>query len=144
MTRIILGAALACLAADSPKDYDGRTTQESLQGTWLVQSVEYNGRKMPAEEVKGAKMVFAGNRLTFDRPGYSLKATFTIDAARDPAHIDIQALDGPEKGKTMKMIYRLEGNTLKLAGRESDSKDRPKEFRADPGSQTGLLILKRQ
>src|SRR5262245_14406672 len=44
----------------------GNKDLESLKGTWNIDAMEWGGKSLPKELLKGYKLVFAGNKLTWD------------------------------------------------------------------------------
>jgi len=127
MKKTLLGVlAIGLLvAADDKKD----DVKDKLQGTWTVVSVERAGKKAPDDEIKGASLTFEGDKVTFKRGNDTKSATFKVDATQKPGHFDLTPSDGPEKGKTMKMVFELDGDTLKIGGPKGDFEgERPKKF----------------
>jgi uncharacterized protein (TIGR03067 family) len=132
---------MACLAlpAQAPEKED----LDLLQGKWKVLSVEANGKKAPTKETAKWNLVVSGDRMT-SRDGESLmeESTFHLDAAAKPRSIDIKIVSGPDKGKTVRGIYRVEGAKLTICVGEP-TKDRPREFGAPEGSDFTLFILEK-
>src|SRR5437870_5314132 len=76
---------------------------EVLQGTWNIDSMEWGGKSLPKELMKGYKFVFAGNKLTWDgalgmqsRGGKVMAINdgptpcdIKIDPGKEPKQIDI-------------------------------------------------------
>src|SRR5437773_2528929 len=76
-------------------------------------------------------------------------APVLLDQARDTPHpdkspkeIDSLYTSGPASGKTVKGIYKIEGDTITYCWAEPD-KDRPKEFESKSGAGVTLMVLKR-
>lgn len=131
-------SVILLLGADTADDAqkDGKL----FQGTWSVVSAERDGRSPTAEELKTSKVVIMGDEmaLTIARPKEE-KATFKLDAGKQPKAIDILPLNmKPAPG-----IYELKGDTLKICWRRN-GQDRPTGFKADAGSGYFLLVLKRE
>ena len=68
-----------------------------------------------------------------------LLAGYTIDPGKKPAHIDLTIGDGPEKGKTLPGLYKLEKGELTLVFAEGET--RPKGFTSEGDAM--LLKLKK-
>jgi uncharacterized protein (TIGR03067 family) len=66
--------------------------------------------------------------------------TYKLDPAAKPKAID------PDNGgsKSFEWVYTLHGDTLKFCGSLMVGGERPKEVTSKEGSQTRLLILKRE
>ena len=121
---------------DSSKDL------EALQGTWRLVSGEIGGRKMTAEELKQAKLVFKGDRYTVRRGSSpTVTGTLKLNPTKNPKSIDIIDANGPYKGKTLLGIYTLRGNELtecfSLPGGS-----RPAKFATEPGTSQFIHVWK--
>jgi uncharacterized protein (TIGR03067 family) len=135
-----LMAGLALAAADP----EVRKDEDRLQGTWKVTSIENDGKKADPKTFAGWKLVVAGNKMTaLDGNDVVDDHTFTLAAAAKPPALDLVPLMGEKKAKTVKGIYRLEGDTLTVCVSEPDAKERPKEFRSVEGTSHTLVVFQR-
>jgi uncharacterized protein (TIGR03067 family) len=130
------------VAADAPKG-DDPAKKDKLEGSWAATAMERGGQPAPPELVKGLKLTFKGDKVTLLMEGENKEATYKADSTKKPATLDITPTDGPEKGKTMKGIFVIEGDTLKIAMPEGEG-ERPTEFVTKSGSSTTLVTLKRE
>jgi uncharacterized protein (TIGR03067 family) len=90
---------------------DGSKDLEALQGTWRLVSGEIGGRKMTAEELRQAKLVFKGDRYTVRRgSGPLVMGTAKLNSAKNPKTIDITDADGPYQGETLLGVYTVKGD----------------------------------
>jgi RNA polymerase sigma factor (sigma-70 family) len=123
--------------ADKPK-----ADKDKLQGTWVAEAVEEEGREFPADEVKDKNLewVFAGDKVTFPIKGEAKEVRYKLDPAKKPKQIDLLL----DEGKPAKGIYLLEGDTLKLCVQKESQGDRPTEFAAKEGTAHILLVLKKK
>jgi uncharacterized protein (TIGR03067 family) len=136
LSLVVLAGASAWGGDDTKKD------QEQIQGTWEPTGLSFGGKAFPTPAKNLPTRIFTGDKLTTKDPGKKgefavEEATFKLDAAKDPKHIDITQ---KRDGKTVRGIYLLEGDTLKIAyhlGGEA----RPTKFDGD-----GVFVetLKRQ
>lgn len=139
------------VAADDTKTAQA-TDRERLQGTWVVVSAEMKGQ--PFEVLKGSKIVFSGETVTFKAKEQEGKGTFAIDPAAKPRAIDLSKSGEDGKKETDAGVYQLDGDELKLClggvkkqrtfpdGKEdSTGSKRPTGFDSRQGV---LLILKRE
>jgi uncharacterized protein (TIGR03067 family) len=108
--------------------------KELLQGAWSVVSGEAGGKKMPAKDLQGARVIFAGDVLLIEPERF----TYKLDPAQKPKALDL--VKGRERRNA---IYELEGEQLKLAFHVVPGLDRPRAFTSPAGSKHVLLILKR-
>ncbi|HEV3143482.1 MAG TPA: TIGR03067 domain-containing protein [Gemmataceae bacterium] len=130
------------LRADDAKD-----DLKLFQGDWKVVGLEADGKQAPAEAIKGVRMKIKGSVFEGTYPGQTSgeKATVKLDSSKSPKQIDLVVLEGPEKGKTVEGIYKLEKDRLVLCmrGPEVAEKGRPKEFKTDTDSGLGMMTLER-
>lgn len=134
-------ALTATALAEDPAEAEARR----LQGSWKVLAIEADGRKATAAEVEalqGAGWTFKGSQVTFGDENAPGRSSFKLDPARTPRQIDLVALDGNQKGKTMEGIYRLEGGTLTIC-LSDPGKGRPKTFATEAGTGQGLIVLEK-
>jgi RNA polymerase sigma factor (sigma-70 family) len=148
----LVGATSGVLARLSPaeggaraadKDADkARTDKDRLQGTWVAVAVEDAGKKIPEDEVKdrGAEVVFAREKVTLPIKGEAREMGYTLDPAKKPKQIDLAI----EEGKTVKGIYLLDGDTLKLCLEREPGGERPTRFGPTEGTTHFLLVLKKK
>jgi uncharacterized protein (TIGR03067 family) len=123
MKKALLGVLLLGLlvAADEKKPDDPKT---NIKGTWKFESVTDNGTKLDADQIKDWSLTFEGEKLTFKQGNDTKGGKFKVDATQKPPHLDVTPDDG--KDKTMKAIYTIDGDTIKIA--VNPEGDRPKSF----------------
>jgi uncharacterized protein (TIGR03067 family) len=115
---------------------------DPLAGTWVVVATTNGGQD--DSQLRDHTATFADGKLTFkSKDGKVHTATYTLDASKKPATLDLVPADGPHQGKTLKAIYVIDKNgELKLCvGKEGE--DRPTAFSSKAGEQTVLLSLKK-
>jgi uncharacterized protein (TIGR03067 family) len=138
---LLIATAGLLLAADAPQKADVKKEVKQLQGTWQMVSHQVDGK--PDEALKGAVRVVKGRRFTIRKGDKVLRAgRMKLDPSKEPKWIDVTFTRGPEKGKTRRGIYTLEGDTQKICYGELDGK-RPKEFVSKPGTGHRLVVFKR-
>src|SRR5262249_59767052 len=111
-----------------------------IQGTWLVTALEREGQAVSKAELARLhfKLIFSGDKVTFDYTGGTEVGTFKLEAGNNAKTIEvIKELD------TSKGIYRLEGDSLKICGVPS-GEEPPAEFASKPGTKQVLFVLQRQ
>ena len=121
-----LGVTVYCAAGDSGSG-DG----------------EQDGKAVPEETVKGARLVIKGDRHTVRVGGETMVGTHRLDPSKEPKAIDATDTEGPYKGKTIHGIYELTDDTYKVCF-AAPGKDRPTEFASKPGSGHRLIVMRRQ
>jgi uncharacterized protein (TIGR03067 family) len=132
-----IGALLTLVLAAPPQD-SVHSEQEKLAGDWRLVSVEANGEKLPDQQVNEFSLTFKGDKFTSYRGGEKRTGSYTIDPTKKPKTMEIVPADGPDKGKTWSLIYDLEGNTLRICGREV-GKERPTGFNTK--DQKGIILM---
>jgi RNA polymerase sigma factor (sigma-70 family) len=126
--------------AGAKKDLD------KLQGTWLVVTTEEGGNEIEAELKE--TFVVKGGKMTYCRDGkVQVTMKITLAPGKAPKAMDLEFLDGKEKGHKNHAIYQLDGDRLKVrmndkfGGNSVD--ERPTDFSTATGKEAVLFILKR-
>lgn len=128
------------------QDDDSKQDQERIQGTWRLVSRERDGKAESEETIKDVVMINDGNKFTFTASTSGSKATkgtFKLDASKKPRAMDRIPADGPQKGKTLPAIYKLEGDKLTLCV-SLTGKGRPTQFATKPKSGLLLAVFERE
>jgi uncharacterized protein (TIGR03067 family) len=131
MKKCVLGVLVIGLliAADDKKDDAKKDdAKDKLKGTWTMVSLERSGQKVSEDEWKGNSLTFEGDNVSYKTKADTKKGTFRYDDSQKPAALDITPTEGPDKGKTMKMIVMMDGDNLKIAGGNGPDAPRPKGF----------------
>jgi uncharacterized protein (TIGR03067 family) len=123
----------ALLRADDPPKGD-----KDLDGTWDGVSVLLNGKELPQPADGKMVVTISGGSLTLKIGDDSYTSTISVDASKTPKTIDLTPDDGKNKGKTMKAVYEVKGDELKVCHGDWDS-DRPKELASKEGN--GLMVF---
>jgi uncharacterized protein (TIGR03067 family) len=137
LSLAFLGVGLVAAA-----DEDAKKEYERFTGTWKFASIEVDGKKVPEEALKGA-LILKGDKWTLKHGDETGSGTYKVDLSKKPKTIDIEIMEGPQKGETMKGIYKLEGDTYTVC-LAFKGKDRPTDFASKPGSGHVLEVLKRE
>jgi uncharacterized protein (TIGR03067 family) len=125
---------------DSPIAAD----RDRYAGTWRVVSIEGNG-EVSADETRS---ILVDNHpdgtwtLTVDGREVS-RGTSTIDPLAVPKEIDLEITAGDGSGSILKGIYEVGEKTRRLCFRGGNGW-RPREFSGAAGSDSVLIVFKRQ
>jgi uncharacterized protein (TIGR03067 family) len=125
------------LSADDKKDTD------AFQGKWKIASIEVNGENVPTDQFEKAVLTITGDeRLMKDDEKVVHRSKYKLDSSKNPKTIDFIVSEGTFKGKTLKGIYELKGDTHTInVTLEGD--DRPTDFTAKANSNRLLQTFKR-
>src|SRR5262245_61239532 len=149
MSRLIAVLCSALVLAFAPvrgaDDKDAKDTKDAkaLQGTWAYESMEWNGKKIPAEQIKATNLVIEGDRYAVKIGDKVTQAgTVKFDTVKALRTFDVTVTEGQGKGNVLLGIYKFDGDTatlcMNLTGRE-----RPSEFKTAESSETVLVVAKR-
>jgi len=129
---ILVFSAAALRGQDAQKDLD------KLQGAWAVTAMEWNGKPVPLDSVKGT-VTFKGDLMVVD--GLGPKPTehrIKLDPSTKP-----KSLDATNEGKGKLGIYQLEGDEIKVCFPIGLRTERPTDFKSAEGSNLVVMTLKR-
>jgi uncharacterized protein (TIGR03067 family) len=116
---------------------------KKFHGDWSFESVEVGGQKAPADQFKGVTITFTGDTYAVKKGDEVLQGgRQKLDPSKTPKAIDVTITEGPNKGAVMLGIYEIDAETFKVCFDE-EGKQRPKEFKSPPGSQTFVNVHKR-
>jgi uncharacterized protein (TIGR03067 family) len=155
MAGLLALASLVHLApVPPPGKEDAKKALEALQGEWRVTNSGLDDNEFKEVFEKQGKVVIKGTRVTLlvkadvNKEIKFLEVTIKLAPARKPKDIDLKVeyvipvagVESTAKGKTIKGIYSLVGNTLKLYTADDDEA-RPKKFPAR--GEKGVVTLTR-
>jgi RNA polymerase sigma factor (sigma-70 family) len=121
----------------------GNEHRLKMVGTW----VSLNGahQRDRIEELQDFKVVITRGSITFNPDKDKQVYTYRLDSRRGPHRIDLTAVNGPHKGKTIPGIYALDGDYLEICFDGWKGERRPRAFVTTKGlGGQFLLVLKRQ
>jgi uncharacterized protein (TIGR03067 family) len=145
-------AALVCVGAwcgsaaawDRGERTDNAETTfaSQLQGTWILVSVGGNGMKIDVPQGQAAVYIFKGDKFIADQGMRHDEGSYKLNETKMPKELDIIHLQGKDN-QTIKFIYQLEGDTLKIAfgGQGGPNGPRPTGF---DGKDVAIAIFKRK
>ena len=138
LLSVLFVAALSVAADDDAV----KKEKDALQGKWTILSVERDGK--PVETWKDGVRVMEGDTYTMTpKQGDSFKGKFALEPSKTPKGIDFTPSGGQNKDKTLRGIYEIDGDMLKICFAEPD-KERPNEFSTKAGSGWTLALHKKQ
>jgi len=118
----------------------------ALQGLWEQVELEVHGVSNPPDElsVRGALTTFSGNHFAVRTTEGTLllEGTFTLDASTDPKAITWIDSMGPDLGKQLPAIYKLEDDLFIFIAADEGA-PRPATFRTGPGQTMRTFVRRR-
>ncbi len=142
MSRISLIAPAILLAVFGARADDEAVKAElkKMEGTWQLTSAVADGKETLGEVVKKVRVVIKDGKHTVHLGDDVVvkDIPFKLDPSQKPKTTD----DTVGEGKTIKGIYKLDGDTLTSCVAEV-GKDRPTEFASKAGSGHTLRVFKR-
>ena len=124
-------------ANQGTKKPQGKSDKDLFQGPWKLVAIDKEGEKAPQELIDNIKIAFKGDKVVMEFMGMSKEGDFRLDPSTKPKSIDMTIDD-----KAVKGIYQLDGNSLKICLK--DGGGRPTKFETAAGSQSILIVLKRE
>jgi uncharacterized protein (TIGR03067 family) len=120
--------ALPSLGSDAPKEYDGATERDELEGSWERVSAAPVGGKaaisLPGECVE----TFRDGRWVYKDKGRVIsEGVYRADSTRRPCALDESTTAEKEAGQARRFIFRVDGDTLRTAF-VPGSREYPKSF----------------
>jgi RNA polymerase sigma factor (sigma-70 family) len=144
---ILGGGSLAyySFAVDAPaKDDKPKGDRDAILGTWKTTAFEEEGKDAfdtdEGKRFKEATFTITGDKIEIKSGAKVLEMSYQLDPTAKPKAIDLDN----QKGKTFKGVYSLDGNSLKICVPSDPEGDRPTEVATKVGSNSRLLVLKRE
>jgi uncharacterized protein (TIGR03067 family) len=141
-TSWFLTLALFAGAAD-PGTVDDKNDLNPLQGRYSMFLCFTSGEKLSPHLVKSGELVVEDNEYRPKLGASVASTTINVDSSKTPHSIDFTYTEGPQKGQTLKGIYKIEGNNLTICQGLIEQADRPTEFAAPVRTNRSLVVWKR-
>ena len=148
MFKSVVSVVMALAISNVGVGRDDQTVKQErkkYEGTWRVTALQVDGNQASADDAKKITVVNSADGTWSIRvEGKEVaKGTSEIDPTKKPKTINFTPSEGSEKGKTSQGIYELETDRRKLCYAPS-GKERPTEFRSNPGSGHVLVTFERE
>lgn len=136
----LVGAALS-VAQDDVAKKDLKT----LQGTWVIAAMEVNGMDVPANKLEGTVLTIKNDRYMIKIKDKAINtAVIELDPKKNPKELNMTPQEGAGKDKLHKAIYKIEGDTFKMARGLNAEQERPDQFATWPGTNYFVITWKRK
>ena len=120
------------------------TELKALVGKYKIEKVRLGGQDI-TEHLKEMKFeIKDGGKYTAQVGELVDDATFTVDPAKKPKEMDVKPTGGPQKGKLVKVIYKLDGDTLTMCYDHDKPENRQSKFESKEGTTVLLITYKRE
>jgi uncharacterized protein (TIGR03067 family) len=140
----VLAGTPVVLAADPPPEEALKAEFHHLQGTWLYESLEEDGKKADAEKLKNRTFHVGANVFLVRDGGKLVQAgKLTVEPAKKPKTVNAVVEAGEKKDSVLLGIYDLDKDTLRLCF-DPAGQDRPAKFEAPDKSGLVAAVLKRK
>ncbi len=139
MILLLLGWSLL-LVDNQPADKIDKESLKNLQGTWQLQLHEHGGVQSDKQAIAAITLtVRTGKFVTRENTEIKEEAEIEkLDGKANPATIDLRITSGSDRDKTVRGIWKRDGDTLIFCMAEPN-RERPKEFAGKVGSGHTLL-----
>ncbi len=151
-----LALAVGVLVASAPSKQQGANkAKPELAGIWVAESVTVDGQQ---REGLGRKIAFVGGQYL--DAGHIFPDSGTFVLGKEPMALDLTPTQ-PPKGEaarrrkagtpagapdqygTLRCIYELKGDTLRICSAQTSADVRPIDFTAGPGSNRVYVVYRR-
>jgi uncharacterized protein (TIGR03067 family) len=120
----------------------GAGNETAIEGTWELVSVERDGKEMKVH--KDTKLIVEGDKFVIMVGDKTVAGgTSKFDPSKKPNAVDSTYTEGPDKGKSFKGIYQLDGDMVKFCRASGPDKERPTEFKTTQEGGGFLAVYKR-
>jgi uncharacterized protein (TIGR03067 family) len=135
---------LLLLSLLSAEGGDNKAELKKFEGTWRLVSEVVDGKEQPADYVKRIRWIFddKGKWKVEDDGKVIFAGTMKVFADRNPKAADSTLTNEDEhKGKIVRAIYELDGDTLKQCW--AVERERPRAFDPQPAPGINYSVYKR-
>ncbi len=139
--RVPLPGTTTASAAKAPARADAPQGDKDLEGVWEARSFIHDGKDEPQAPGK-VLLTFRGDALTLRVGDEVRKASVTVDAGKTPHTIDMAYRSGPDKGRTVRGLYEVKGDELRICHGEAGA-PRPSEIASREGGGYSVGVWKR-
>jgi uncharacterized protein (TIGR03067 family) len=149
MMRLPFAALFLVAIVAKADDAAAKKFLKDLEGSYTPVSMTRGGEPAPDEFAKSVTLSIKGDQLTVHfkkgEKGEEHSATLVVDPSQKPTAIDMTAKDGPDAGKPMLGIVKIEKDSVTFCwGDRADKTERPKEFSSTKENKHFLIVMKKK
>ncbi len=134
---------LGILGAEAQEDAVKKDLK-ALEGTWGMEALEVNGVDVPVSKLEGTEVTIKGDQYTLKIKDKVFKVVLKLDPSKEPKEIDMTFLEGNNKEKLHKGIYRVEKDRFKVCRGLNPEQNRPNQFATWPNTNYFVVTWKRK
>jgi uncharacterized protein (TIGR03067 family) len=142
MLRVALFVLLAFALTASARG-DDKADLKALVGKWKLEKAEVGGKDMLTVLKDLELEIQADAKYVLKLGGQPDEGSFTVDSGKTPKQMEIKGTSGPNKGKTIPAIYKIDGDTVTICYQLGGG-DRPTAFESKPDTKLFLAVYKRE
>ena len=142
--RITLFTFVVGLLPSGSREELAKKDLDKLQGTYIMAALEVDGKLVGEKRLEGTTLTIKGDKYIVKTKNVTTETVLRLDPTKDPKEVDMVFVEGANKDKAGKGIYKIEGDTFKLCRALELDKDRPREFGTWPNSGVFLVTWKRK
>jgi uncharacterized protein (TIGR03067 family) len=142
-SRLALLPPLLALVLSQPDDPAGRDLK-AMQGTWVMASLEVNGKDVPAEKLVGTVLTVKGDVYSVKVKDRTTDCRMRLDPKRKPREVDMIFAEPGGGEKVLKGIYKIDADTITFARGLNANQERPGQFATWPDTTYFVVTWRRK
>lgn len=142
MAFTLLSCLLVFSADAGPFNEAAKKELKILEGDWVFERLEANGKKHKPEDGERAGLAIKGTKCSFQPTGEEAEIA-ALDPSCDPKLIDLKSIKAGRQAFIREGIYKLDGDTLTMVLYQGQDKKRPTSFDTPTEAGTVLFVFKR-
>jgi uncharacterized protein (TIGR03067 family) len=115
-----------------------------LHGAWTMEALEVNGQDVDVGKLEGTVVTIDGEKYAVKLKAQTIACVIRLDASKDPREIDMVFEQPGAAEKVHKGIYKIDGDTLKIARGLNPEQARPNQFATWPGTNYFVVTWRRK
>jgi uncharacterized protein (TIGR03067 family) len=142
MTGTLVACVMLLTSGADPLNEAARKELKALEGAWIVQRIEAEGKKHEPAADQRMELTIQGTKWSF-RPTGEQGEVAALDPSCNPRLIDLTSIRAGREPLLREGIYKLNGDTLTIVLYHGKDTKRPTSFDTPTEAATVLFVLKR-